>query len=70
MHVCRSMSSMNRIYIEQNYIDLKVEELRLTHEYREKLKQEKDERAEASRLAREEAKLRLLLTSLLCLGVH
>ncbi|WP_245220751.1 DUF4041 domain-containing protein [Ruegeria sp. HKCCSP335] len=51
------LNESNRIVIEQPYIDLKLEELRLTHEYRERLKIEKDERAEASRLAREEAKL-------------
>lgn len=51
------LNESNRIIIEQPYIDLKLEELWLTHEYRERLKVEKDERAEASRLAREEAKL-------------
>ncbi len=51
------LNESNRIVIEQPYIDLKLEELWLTHEYRERLKIEKDERAEASRLAREEAKL-------------
>lgn len=51
------LNESNSIFIKQAYVDLKLEELRLTHEYREKLKQERDERAEASRLAREEAKL-------------
>ncbi len=51
------LNESNRIIIEQPYIDLKLEELWLAHEYRERLKVEKDERAEASRLAREEAKL-------------
>src|SRR5262249_35164927 len=39
------------------YFDSKMQELRLTHEYREKLKQEREERAEAARQAREEQKL-------------
>lgn len=43
--------------INPAFIELKLEELRLSHEYREKIKQEKDERAEASRLSREEQKL-------------
>lgn len=51
-----SNSSM-QITISSGYIDLKIEEIRLTHEYREKLKVEKDERAEAARISREEAKL-------------
>lgn len=46
-----------QIKIRQEYIDLKIMEIRLTHEYRERLKIEKDERAEAARLSREEAKL-------------
>ena len=51
------MNESNHIVIALAYINLKFKELRLTHEYRERLKIEKDERAEASRLAREEAKL-------------
>lgn len=47
----------NHIFIQQEFVDLKLEELYLTHEYREKLKSEKDERSEASRLVRDEAKL-------------
>lgn len=47
----------NHIFIQQEFVDLKLKELYLTHEYREKLKVEKDERSEASRLVRDEAKL-------------
>ena len=39
------------------YILLKLEELRLTHQYREKLKEERDHAAELRRLAREEKQL-------------
>ncbi|MFT5344554.1 MAG: hypothetical protein ACI95S_000283 [Dinoroseobacter sp.] len=39
------------------YADLKLKELRLTHEHREKLKEEKDLRAELARLKKEEAQL-------------
>jgi T5orf172 domain/Domain of unknown function (DUF4041) len=45
------------IYIDDDYVDLKLKELFLTHEHREKLKAERDERAEKARLAREEQKL-------------
>jgi len=51
------LNASNHITIEAPYFDLKLKELRLTHEYREKKKIEKDERAEAARLAREESKL-------------
>jgi hypothetical protein len=46
----------NAIFITPNFVKLKLEELFLTHEYREKLKAERDERAEAARQAREEQK--------------
>lgn len=46
-----------QIELSPAYIALKIKEIRLTHEYRERLKAEKDERAEAARLSREEAKL-------------
>lgn len=45
------------IYVEPTYIELRLKELFLTHEYREALKREKDERAEAARFEREEQKL-------------
>jgi hypothetical protein len=46
-----------RLSIAPYYVELKVKELFLTHEYREKLKNEKDERAELARLEREERRL-------------
>lgn len=49
-------ASMN-LTINPRYLELKVEELRLTHEYREQLKIEKEERAEMVRAEREEKKL-------------
>ena len=45
------------IVLSEKYLSLKLKELQLTHEYKEKLKHEKDERAEMARLAREEQKL-------------
>ncbi len=47
----------NAILITPDFSHLKLQELFLTHEYREKLKQEREERAETSRLAREEQRL-------------
>jgi hypothetical protein len=52
-----NMNASNTTYISPEYLRLKLEELFLTHEYREKLKAEREERAEAARLAREEQKL-------------
>lgn len=51
------MNASQDVRIEPRYLELKLKELFLTHEYREALKREKDERAEAARLAREEQKL-------------
>jgi hypothetical protein len=45
------------VTISADYLAAKLRELRLTHEYREKLRQEKEDRAEQSRLAREEQRL-------------
>ncbi len=50
-------NASNQIEITDVYHGMKIQELRLTHEYREKIKAEKDERAEAARAAREEEKL-------------
>lgn len=50
------LNASNAIFITPNFVKLKLEELFLTHEYREKLKAERDERAEAARQAREEQK--------------
>ena len=49
-------SSMNLV-INDAYIRLKIEELHLTHEYREQLKKEREERAELARAEREEKTL-------------
>lgn len=49
-------SSLN-LLISDKYSSLKIEELRLTHEYRERLKSEKEERVELARSEREEKKL-------------
>lgn len=51
------LNASNDVTITDQYYDLKVEEIRLTHEYREKQKAEREERAEAARAAREEQKL-------------
>ncbi len=51
------MNASNKIYISEKYLQLKIEELRLTHEYREKKQKEKEEQAEIRRQMREEAKL-------------
>lgn len=49
--------SSQAIVVSDSYLNLKLKELQLTYEYREKLKQEKDERIENARLLREEQKL-------------
>lgn len=51
------LNASNAIFVAGEYAQLKVDELYLTHEFREKLKAERDERAETARLAREEQKL-------------
>lgn len=51
------LNASNAIFISAEFLKIKLEELYLAHEYREKLKAERDERAEAVRLAREEQKL-------------
>lgn len=43
--------------ISEQYVNLKLDELHATHEYRERLKIEKEERAELARAEREEKKL-------------
>lgn len=52
----KANASLN-IDITNSYLELKLEELRLTHEYREQLKIEREERAEDARLKREEQRL-------------
>ncbi|MFA5949430.1 MAG: DUF4041 domain-containing protein [Hyphomicrobium sp.] len=51
------LNASNSTIVTGEYLALKLKELRLTHECREKLKHEREERAEAARLAREEQKL-------------
>ena len=46
-------TSMN-LTLNDRFVALKIEELRLTHEYREQLKREKEERAEMARAEKEE----------------
>lgn len=45
------------VTINIDYLRLKLKELRLTHEHKEKLKEERDHRAEMNRLKREEERL-------------
>lgn len=52
----KANASLN-LEISEKYLALKLKELRLTHEYRERLKVERDERAEEARLKREEQRL-------------
>ena len=47
---------VNRSHITNQYLDLKINEFRLTHEYQEKIKQEKDEQREIQEEMREEEK--------------
>lgn len=51
------LNASNAIFISSEFVKIKLEELYLTHECREKQKVERDERAEAARLAREEQRL-------------
>ncbi len=46
-----------RLTISDRYVAMKLDELHLAHEYRERLKIERDERAEMARAEREEKKL-------------
>lgn len=46
-----------KLRISEQYVSLKLDELYATHEYRERLKMEKEERAEMARAEREEKKL-------------
>jgi hypothetical protein len=50
-------NASNAVFIQKPYLDLKLQELYLTHEQREKIKAEREERQEAARSAREEMKL-------------
>ena len=52
-----NLNASSAIFVSDDYLELKLAELFLTHEYREKLKIEREERAEAGRLAKEEQRL-------------
>ena len=52
-----SLNESNHVSITLDYVKLKFQELFLTHEYREKLKAEREERTEMARAAKEEQKL-------------
>lgn len=52
-----SANSSMKLMISEEYVALKLNELHLTHEYREQQKIEKEERAELARAEREEKKL-------------
>lgn len=56
------LNKPQHIIITDEYLNLKLEELRLTHEYKEKRQQEKEEQAEIRRQIREEAKLEKEMT--------
>jgi len=51
------LNESNHIVIEYDYLELKIKELKLTHEYKEKKHDEKEEQAEIRRQMREETKL-------------
>lgn len=51
------LNASNATYIGSYFLKLKLEELYLTHEYREKQKTEREERSEELRQAREEQRL-------------
>lgn len=51
------LNESNQVSISDDYLRLKLTELSLAHEYREKLKAEREDRAESLRLAREEQRL-------------
>lgn len=51
------LNESNSVFITDEYLNQKLRELYLTHEYRERLKFEKEERAEQARAAREEQRL-------------
>jgi len=52
------LNESNTIIISPKYLQLKIEELRLSQEYKEKKQQEKEEQAEIRRQMREEAKFK------------
>ena len=64
MNAAKQINAANKsleIEIVDEYVALKLDELYLTHEYREQQKVEKDERAEKARHEREEKALLLMV---------
>lgn len=60
MNAAKQIDSANSslgLIIADEYVDLRLDELHLTHEYKEQLKIERDERSELARAEREEKKL-------------
>lgn len=51
------LNESNMIFIDHEYLNLKINELKLTHEYHEKKQQEKEEQAEIRQQMREEVRL-------------
>ena len=51
------LNETNKVVIDKQYLELKISELKLTHEYHEKKQQEKEEQAEIREQMREEARL-------------
>jgi len=51
------LNESNQIVISEDYLNLKLDELHLTHEYKEKKQEEKNEQYEIQRQIREEQKL-------------
>ncbi len=56
-HAINKLNESSAIDISYEYLQLKLDELRLTHEYKEKKQEEKEEQAEIRRQIREEALL-------------
>ena len=52
-----NLNASNDVRIQANYLELKLKELYLTHQYREQQKADKEERTEQARSEREEKKL-------------
>lgn len=57
MAACNKLTGSMALSISENYYRLKLDELFLTHEYREKQKEERDHKTDIARLKREEEKL-------------
>jgi hypothetical protein len=51
------LNESNKVFITDPFLQLRLKELRLTHEFREKVKAEREERAELARAQKEEQKL-------------